>query len=410
MKKCAFVKTIICVYISICTHAQSVNFDFYSNHISIPHHNGSVINTSSKISERKANELFSEMETKFPQTFIGYLSAIKEKLRLNDWLYYKFVKAASETIFPKESNDFRIFFQWYLLTKSGYDIKLVQEKNLNLYVHVPFEEDLINTIIIGVGKYKYACLTEWPANDYNVKNYSEPKYRINKNPKGKLFSFFLREIPVLENSSIIKKPIKFYYGQGEQIIDVEVNQTYTQLLSDYPKVSLFQVYQIPFSKECKKTFVQSLQKLLEGKSEKEQAELILWFVSRYTEYKADEKVYGRERWLASEECLLASYMDCDDYSSFLWGIYKEVLRCPMVIIQYDHAVDYNENHVNIGISLKNTIGETIEYKSMKFSICEPTGPHVSAKVGDNSGSKGSMRIKYKTRVTGMYLPDVNTLN
>jgi hypothetical protein len=56
------------------------------------------------------------------------------------------------------------------------------------------------------------------------------------------------------------------------------------------------------------------------------------FSRSVSDYKADED--GADTWFTAEEALRYDYMDCEDYSSLLYFLNKELLGLATIIIYY----------------------------------------------------------------------------
>ena len=84
--------------------------------------------------------------------------------------------------------------------------------------------------------------------------------------------------------------------------------------NDYPKVAgSWDVYaNASLSDEAKRLLYPKLRNLLQGKSELEQAEMLLNWLQTAFEYKTDEEQFGSERSLFADESLYYPYCDCED--------------------------------------------------------------------------------------------------
>jgi hypothetical protein len=53
---------------------------------------------------------------------------------------------------------------------------------------------------------------------------------------------------------------------------------------------------------------------------------------------------------------------------------KELIDLPMIIVAYS-------DHLTIGVKLKNNQGKLLHHNGETYTICDPTGPNNSDKVG-----------------------------
>ena len=75
-----------------------------------------------------SQEVFKKFNLALSQTsyhiILGKLFYYKEKLELNDWLYYLLIKQCSEMAFQDKTEAYRTLFCWFLLNKTGYKAQL----------------------------------------------------------------------------------------------------------------------------------------------------------------------------------------------------------------------------------------------------------------------------------------------
>jgi hypothetical protein len=107
-----------------------------------------------------------------------------------------------------------------------------------------------------------------------------------------------------------------------------------------------------------------------------------------SDYKADEE--GKEIWFTAEEALHYAFMDCEDYSSVLYFLNKELLGLATIIIYYPDLP-----HVNLGMRVNREFANTLKYKGISYVVCDPTGPGDFQEIGENTTFR-----KYKYVVEG----------
>jgi hypothetical protein len=78
------------------------------------------------------------------QPYVSALLQYKEQYRPDDWLYYQLVRKVAQHISPKAENYYRYtFYKWWLLSRSGYNAKLLISGNYLLF-YVQSDEAIYN--------------------------------------------------------------------------------------------------------------------------------------------------------------------------------------------------------------------------------------------------------------------------
>ena len=105
-----------------------------------------------------------------------------------------------------------------------------------------------------------------------------------------------------------------------------------------------------------------------------QLEIITAFTRSAFNYKTDENHFGRSKPMIREEVFYYPYSDCEDRVAVFFGLVKELLNLPMLVIAFP-------DHLTIGVALDQPIGPAIRHKGKKYYICDPTGPNNSYEIG-----------------------------
>ncbi|HEY8934073.1 MAG TPA: hypothetical protein VIM65_02595 [Cyclobacteriaceae bacterium] len=313
----------------------------------------------------------------------------KDSLKLDDWFYYKLLGSYVDENFPNQDQNFKALFCWYILNKSGYDIR-IENSYQDILLYAYSTEDVYTTQFRKSDK-TYICL--------NCNKPSKGMVNLSSvslvNPQAKPFSFVINKIPNLPSHRVEE----FELGYRSELVQklllykIQVNITILNFLEDYPNINMNILFDTPLSPEAYNSLVPQIKTYTEGKDKIYQAMFLLEFVRKAFLLGKDDdpNSFGREKWTTPEEALYYPYLDCEDRSAIFYSLVKEILDVPMII------VDYPENeHVNIGLSFEG-ITEGLIYKDRKYLVCETTSK-------DEPFGQNKLYQKWKYKVIGEYTP------
>ena len=117
---------------------------------------------------------------------------------------------------------------------------------------------------------------------------------------------------------------------------------------------------------------------LEGMSQKDAVQQMLWWVQTGFQYNYDENVWGRDRAFFGEETLFYPYCDCEDRSILLSHLVRDLLNLKVILIYYP-------GHLAMAVNFTDEVnGDYIMYDNMKFVVCDPT--YILSHVGETMPS------------------------
>jgi len=295
---------------------------------------------------------------------------IKEKLQLNDWAYYLFLKGLAAHIFPVERKNEQVVFIAYMLSNSGFKVKMGKdERSEELLLLAPIEEQVYELPFIEISGDLYYTLERSSVGNvlsYNNMDNDEPKKNLQMT---------------------IYKPIKAMPAKMEakpetlmgQKIDIQCNPNAMTLYQQFPICSL-SVY---FNSECSEEVNNSLQneigEKIVGKTPKEQVAIILNFIHGNFPYMKNEEQLGREQCFFYEETLAYPYSDCKDNVALFTYLVRKLTGLKVIGLQYDEN-EKKKGHAAAAVSFNEDItGNYVVYKGEKYLICDPT--YFGARIG-----------------------------
>ena len=319
--------------------------------------------------ERNASKFWTHLSTGDYDNVLADCLTIKADLDLCDWAYYKLLGAASNVIYT-EKNEANMLWAW-LLNQSGFKIRLGLSGDRILLL-VSACEDICGYHYLIIDGDKY--------------------YVLENDEKGSIYVFH-KEFPQerslrlsytganrLENRPAGKRALKSRRYENVSVT-ADANLNLLELYSAYPAAyrnndvhTTWSIYaNAPASEEMRETIYPVLRASIEGKTEREAANILINFVQTAFEYKTDDEVWGEERSFFPDETLHYPYSDCEDRAILYSRLVRDLMGLNVVLLYYPGhlatAVEFNES----------ITGDYIVLSGHRYLVCDPT--FINAEIG-----------------------------
>ena len=351
---------------------NSISLDFYSEKINVGYYSNMVIDFDLMINERLMVKYFKQMEETMYQTLLSDLKSHKDRLALNDWLFYELVHEAVDKIYEDKSDQQKTLNCWFLLSKAGYNTRLTYLKN-NIFLYAYSLDEIFETPMIEDKGKIFINLTNIHDNP-GTKGIVLNMLSFVPNPDGQPFSFDLSSLPKLTPSEK-NKILTFTSLNNHYEVNVQFDHNLIRMMENYPIFEELKYIQTPLSNLAAKSLLPQLKRLLRNKSEKEALEVLVSFTRSAFSYKDDHDHFGKNKPMIGDELFFYPFSDCEDRSALFYFLVKELLNLPMIVIAY-------EDHLTIAVASSKIIGNPIDYMGNTYFICDPTGPYNSSEVGN----------------------------
>ena len=114
--------------------AHTITFNFYSTVLELKTDSSIYAELSNELKETQISAFYQQLNCANYRPVIEQLNNYKKQYNLNDWFYYQLVRKASEAISPKSKHyEQYTLYKWFLMGKSGYDVKLSANTNQLLF-------------------------------------------------------------------------------------------------------------------------------------------------------------------------------------------------------------------------------------------------------------------------------------
>jgi len=290
----------------------------------------------------------------------------KKTLGVGDWGYISLVEKVAKRVAKGENE--AIFMQQWLLAQSGYKARLAMTKKGVLQIYMPFDVLVFNKPYIEMDEEPYFLITD------NSREDDEIQVLTKGFAEEHLSSLRVAGTPKLTYKACGRRTLRSK-KYPTVTLQSEENSNLIAYYNDYPKVvGSWDVYaNASLSEEVKKAMYPKLRKMLEGKGEREKAEMLLNWVQTAFEYKTDEEQFGGERSLFADESLYYPYCDCEDRSILLSILVRDLMGLDVVLLHFP-------GHLATAVKFKSNVeGDFLDLEDGRYIVCDPT--YIGAPVG-----------------------------
>ncbi|NDV57258.1 hypothetical protein [Bacteroides sp. 519] len=290
---------------------------------------------------------------------------IRKERKLNDWAYVLFTKQIGTQLYGSNRTKEITFLQMFLLAKSGYKVKLAKINDELKLMLAPAATLYGAPYITLSGTRYYIFEPREQQGKLNIYTY-EQEFANSKNH----VALYMPGVPVFE---MVPHTKTLQSKNKDVIVQTVVNKNLIDFYKDYPQCNVEIHYKTPMSAELKNSLYPPLKKAIEGKSQKDAANILITFVQTAFPYMTDGEQFGYEKPNFYEENFFYPYNDCEDRAMLYATLVKDLLGLNVILLDYpDHiasAVNFTEN----------IQGDYVTFEDQKYIICDPT--YIGASIG-----------------------------
>ena len=297
---------------------------------------------------------------------------MRADLQLCDWGYVRLLEEMSKAFFPAEQQDEARLLQIYLLTQSGYKVRIARTGE-QLTLLLPYKEKAYDM-------YNYSYLNLKGEKYYIVDPLLHQKHSFHvferEFPGEQPFSLQILEQPLLDFSP--SEPRRLASKRYPEIsVEVTVNRNLIDFYKDYPQSSAWDVYvRASLDEDVKETLYPVLQKAIAGKSKADAANVLINFVQTAFEYKTDRDQFGKGQWaFFPDETFYYPYSDCEDRAILYSALVRELLGVDVVLLHYT-------DHLATAVCFGDDVpGDYFMIEGRRYVVCDPT--YINANIGES---------------------------
>lgn len=302
----------------------------------------------------------------------------RKKYQLCDWAYVELLQQVTEKQYGV-SNE-AVFMQDYLLTQSGYRVRLGASET-KLYLLVASQYDLFNRSYFTIDGIKFYAAAGKVSG-----------LKVCKAPfeNEKTLSMQIAQPQKLANTASDERTLTSKRGVTAKS---KVNKNDINFFDKYPEACIggdgttkWAVYaNTPLSSEIKQSLYPQLKATTDKLGEKEAVGAILNWVQTAFKYEYDDKVWGHDRVFFAEETLYYPACDCEDRSILFSRLVRDILGLDVVLLYYP-------GHLATAVHFTQPVkGDYLTYKGKDYVVCDPT--YINAGVGRTMPGMDNQKAK-----------------
>ena len=329
-------------------------FNFYGQACSLKYPSTLTNDLPVEASREYVSEFWQSSSQKPYHKLVNDLIAYKQQLNipgygfmimLQDFTTYLNVSPFEETM-----------YQWFLLSKAGYDTK-VGFSNGRAFLIVASENKIYGKPYFELAGVTYYVLDDEVA---EIETYG----KVDTNAEAML-DFAFKESPDLPLNPRSKQ-LQFTHGNVEYNWEIFYNLNVVNLLEDFPVVDLPSHFNSKGSFLLERSLQKQIGDAIAQMTEVEAISLLLSFSQKAFEYQTDQVQFGYEKIFFPDQLMHYPYSDCDDRVVFMNYLVRLFLDVETVALLFPQ-------HIALGVRLAQpAYGETLDFGGKSFTFCDPT--------------------------------------
>jgi hypothetical protein len=307
----------------------------------------------------------SEMEN---ETVLREVQRVGADLQLGDWSTLRLLEDLSVAIYPQDRTRAQIAL-WYLLLRSGYDVRLAYNEQ-GVFLLFAAEEELFELVYLTLSDKKYYLWGFGPVANIG------PVYTYAGDFPAKLLPLrlALHKMPRTVRSPYTRS-LSFRYSGGADSLTVDLDRRLIEHLDSFPQKHISSYFPPQLSVGAMSSLATGLKPLVADKDELTAVQNLLLFVQTAFDYQTDQQQFGHERYLLAEETLFYPASDCEDRSVFFSLLVRTLVGLEVVGLDYP-------GHIATGVCFSSDVpGDGISHGDKRFVVCDPT--YINARVGQS---------------------------
>ena len=289
---------------------------------------------------------------------------LREQLSLSDWGYYQLVQTMADKYYGADNPNESILFQIFILTQSGYKLRIARTDD-SLVILIPFDHTIYTYSYMAIDGHKFYVLDKKLRNGkFYICDYSFPKEQV--------LSLQINALPKFNQAQTTPKI--FTSANYPVKVEIQTNKNLIDFFNSYPVSSEWNLYaKASLSEQVKNQLYPVLKNSIDGKSQRDAANMLINFVQTAFVYQTDEEQFGYERPFFGDEIFYYPASDCEDRAILFSILVRELLGLDVVLLHYP-------NHLATAIRFNENIeGDYVMVNAQKYIVCDPT--YIGAGIG-----------------------------
>jgi hypothetical protein len=288
-------------------------------------------------------------------------------LQLNDWGYAVMINKLAQLIYPASDNA-RVLFNWFVLTKSGYKSRVAYNER-DVFILIPSFQRLYDVTYFTLGGERYYAVSfdgiaRIPGQVYTY----DGQY-----PDASKSMDMVIHNQAVSDRDMQTRPLSFEYGGKRYDIEAKYSRSQIDFLETYPQLDLEVYFDSEVAETTESALLQQLATAIKNMDEQQALNFLLRFVQTSFKYKTDDMQFGEENYLFPEETIYYPYSDCEDRSVFFAWLVRRLLGLEVVGLNYP-------GHVATAVHMTEAPqGDAVTFDGKQFVVADPT--YINARLG-----------------------------
>lgn len=359
---------------------QRVKFTFFGTEASVRFEGDDKLSLA-RVDENSIADGLQQLSGEEYDNMVIDCLALRSELQLSDWAYLQMLKALSQQVCGKGSNEATLLMA-YLYMQSGYHLRFALNDG-RLYMLYASRHTIYNQPSYGIDGVTYYGVGDLP-DRLHICQASFPQEK----PLSLLVStrqLFATDLSDKRTAASERYP--------DFKAEVAVNKNLLDFYSTYPTSCLgdnicsrWAMYaNTPIDDNVRRSLYPTFKELLKDLPVADALGKLLNWVQTAFVYEYDDKVWGGDRAFFADETLYYPYCDCEDRSILLTRIVRDLLGLKCALVYYP-------GHLATAIAVgEDAKGDYIRIDGTKYTVCDPT--YIGAPIGvtmpgmDNKAAK-----------------------
>jgi len=340
---------------------SAVTIDFFGHTLDVPFDPAlNQITVGNPYDAKTIASFWEQLSDTEIDALVDYYQHMQERMRLNDWGMARLIFSSGLAVFSG-NRDLARLYTWFMLIQSGHKARIGFNDNGVILMLAT------QTHIFGTPFFRFNGQPFFMAHFDKIPPEPQRVYTYGSDFPGDLvpLSLNMPATPAFP-PSYIDRNLQFTFHGEEIRIQVQVDRNLISYYEFFPQTELEVYFNAPVTESTATGLLRSLEKHIEGKSEKEAIHLLLRFVQTAFAYKIDPDHFGREKPLFPEETLYYDYSDCEDRAILFSFLARKLTGLDVVGLRYP-------GHIATAIRFNEPVsGDSVDINGVAYHVCDPT--------------------------------------
>ena len=289
------------------------------------------------------------------ESILQSIRQYRKQLGLGDWGLIQLLDLLLQPQYA--SKNARMCYVWYVLTKMGYNVK-VGYTSQTLLLLVPPSNKLFGIRYSVIDGQSYYMVPE--PTEATVYSYDE-----HFKPQLSLFDFSLNTL-IKPTQKTETRELDYVYKRKPLKLNIHYDMGLSDFLYDYPQIDLPGYFLYSPGPRVSESLRDQIKPALRTLTTRERINYLLGLTQAIFQYETDTDQFGREKYMVVEESLYYGVNDCEDRSIFLAWLIHDLLKLPVVVLDYP-------GHVALAVRTEFTPeDDTVSFQGRKYLVVDPT--------------------------------------